>query len=134
MTNGNDIDDVSRFQELFLQTANGHILKMSSLLNQITEDSSKSLIEDLHLHAHSLKGEAFAMQYIQFGTYVTVIEIYVKNIKESNGTITEEKINYLRSAIQEMSKILEIIHNNQKEPDDLSIETETLQNRLSNTL
>lgn len=134
MTNGNDINDVTQFKDLFLQTANDHILKMSSLLNQITEDSSKSLIEDLHLHAHSLKGEAFAMQYIQFGTYVTVIEIYIKNIMEANGTISEVKLNCLRSAIQEMSKILEIIHNNQKEPDNLTVEIESLQNRLSKML
>lgn len=124
------MDDLSEFKDLFIQAAREHVANLYMLIDRINSESSTQAIEDLHLQAHSLKGEAFAMRYNLFGNYVTVVEKFVKTIKENKSNISNSQRTIIRSAIDEMKVIIETLSLSDTEPDGIQQKIDVLNNDL----
>lgn len=124
------MDDLSQFRDLFFETAGEHIEKLKSLIFRYKTNKDNNLIAEVHLHLHSLKGEVLAMKFTAFGKYITVLELYVKNIKNTNVQIPEKNLMIIENSVLEVNNILEIIKTVQNEPLDL----EEKSNKLSELL
>ncbi len=127
------MDYLSQFKDLFFQSANVHIAALSKLLDNNVEIGSPNL-DELHLHFHTLKGEVLAMQYIQFGAFITALEKYVKSVKDTNGTIVKEDIQIINRAVKDIDEILGNIKNENTEPEGISDKTEMLIKNLGVSL
>lgn len=129
------MDDLSKYQSLFLETARKHVQAMHELLNLLQkDDKQQATLNDLHIHAHSLKGEAFALSYIKTGTYITVIEQYLKNLISSDVWISASAIRELEAALSQISRSLEKIEKQNHESDDLEEKAKQLKVLLESLL
>lgn len=128
------MDDVKQFQNLFLQSAGEHVERLNTLLNAEQNHETISNIDDLHLHAHSLKGEALAMQYPQFGAYITVIEKYLKSLKDNNISIPQDKNGILKECVNELYIGLQYIKAEKTDPLDFENKTQHLKKVLGVSL
>ncbi len=124
------MDDLSQFQDLFYESAEKHIGRIKVLLEELIKLDNSEKLKELHLHLHSLKGEIYAMQYNNFGDYVTILEKYIKGIIEKNGRLGSESSNLLQSEIRMIQTILDKIKNEYKEPEDIVTKSENLRKVL----
>ena len=127
------MDDLSQFKDLFFQSANVHIAAISKLLDNNVEIGSPNL-DELHLHFHTLKGEVLAMQYLQFGAFITALEKYVKSVKEANSALSNEDIILIIEAVKDIDEILSVIRSKNLEPEGISDKTEILIKNLGVSL
>jgi len=127
------MDDLSQFKDLFFQSANVHIAAISKLLDNNVEIGSPNL-DELHLHFHTLKGEVLAMQYLQFGAFITALEKYVKSVKEANGALSSKDMLLIIGAVKDIDEILGVIRSENLEPEGISDKTEMLIKNLGVSL
>ena len=127
------MDDLSQFKDLFFQSANVHIAAISKLLDNNVENGSPNL-DVLHLHFHTLKGEVLAMQYLQFGAFITALEKYVKSMKEANGALSSKDMLLIIGAVKDIDEILGVIRSENLEPEGISDKTEMLIKNLGVSL
>ncbi len=127
------MDDLSQFKDLFFQSANVHIAAISKLLDNNVEIGSPNL-DELHLHFHTLKGEVLAMQYLQFGAFITALEKYVKSMKEANGALSSKDMLLIIGAVKDIDEILGVIRSENLEPEGISDKTEMLIKNLGVSL
>lgn len=124
------MDDLSQFQDLFIETSSDHVSTLISLLDKYKVSRDTELIDDIHLHFHSLKGEAFAMKLNQFGEYITILESYIKTIKASNSFLPDDKITTIKDSLSEIVQMIENIKSEKKEPSGLEIKSQRLKEQL----
>ena len=117
-----------KYRELFFQTASEHIKRMREL--SMSSSLSSEEIEELHRHAHSLKGEAFVMGYQELGKYATVLEKFIKQYKDTKNIIPVEKLPIISSAVIYMTSSVDAIKSAGKEPDTMVNEIDKLQKQL----
>ncbi len=128
------MDDISQFQDLFLETSSDHIDKLTSLLTKYKESSDVTLIDGIHLHLHSLKGEVLAMKYSQLGEYITVLELFVKSLKVSNSILSDDKIQIIYDSLSVVVQAIQHIKDEKKEPSGLEAKSAILKQQLGITL
>lgn len=102
--------DNNKYLTLFISSAKDHLSKMKQILQPTTINNIKDInLEQLHLHAHSLKGEAFIMNYRELGEYITVIEkklkIYMENKLQLNDIQKEIILNAIEDCLQFIEQI-----------------------------
>lgn len=111
------MDDMSNYHNLFIKTASEHINELGVLLLKAKATQlSNEVLSQMHLHAHSLKSEAQAMGYKQFGAYVTVMEKYLKEALNDNRVVSTDKINILSSVVDEIRIFLQTVTDRKEDP------------------
>lgn len=122
--------DTNNYRELFLKTASANLAKLRQGVVSLREPLPQlPALEQMHIAAHSLKGEGFAMGFQQFAAYSTVLEQYLKRVKESNESVSEPIILLLSSATEKLSQSLEQIKSKHEELQ-LKFETDMLARQL----
>ena|SRR3989344_7901312 len=124
------MDDLSEFQELFIKSAKEHLDELADLNTQLSGTDFKKVIESVHLHIHSLRGEAYTMYYNQFGNYLSILETYFKSIIESTVIPDDNFKKILSSEIYEIKLIVEYIEMSKSEPADMEKKIDLLHNKF----
>lgn len=124
------MDDISQFRELFLKTAGEHIAELNRLIIKKKTDTGSDLLNEIHLHLHSLKGEVLVMRYLALGKYITILENYLKNAKDSHLQLPGVKVAILEDAIAEVAYALNVIKLEGTEPLDLDEKSSILSENL----
>jgi chemotaxis protein histidine kinase CheA len=118
------------YQALFVKSASINVAKLKQGIEQFSQGrQEKELRDQVHIAVHSLKGEALAMGYQQFGNFVTVIEKYLKSIKESTEPIPYPHMQLLTAAVEKVEKSFEEVKSKQQDVN-LAFETDMLIKQL----
>lgn len=107
---------------MFVEAASEHIKQLEYGLSQPVTPQT---IQDMHLHAHSLKGECFLMQYTALGEYIKVLEVF---LKAKTVLTTQEKKNVNEAILCIKRQIAEV--QAKKQNNVLTDEIEKLQEKL----
>lgn len=124
------MDNSGSLFPLFIETASGRIASLKRGLSILELEHNKEVLNQLHIDAHSLKGEALLMEYKQLGRYSTVLEKFLKQIIETNEHIPHEKHVFLTEAVSKLQETLQIIKDQKREPQELDQEADELKEKL----
>lgn len=103
------------FLALFLETARDHVSKMQKLLfSQGIQDSN---LEELHRHAHSLKGEFAAMGYQHSARLSHLLEVIFANARQGTTTISPAYASLVEKSLEQLSGSLQSIETSKAELD-----------------
>jgi chemotaxis protein histidine kinase CheA len=128
------MEDIARYKKLFIKAATDHINEMNTLLDQLKNNNDIATIAQLHLHTHSLKGEFYAMSYQLYGSYITIVEAYLRPIVEAKSLIPPDKLLLIQATVKEMSNFIKLVEYDQKEPENLTEKINILKEQLGVSL
>lgn len=98
----------SKYRELFVQEALEHVESLShNLLKYEEESNSKELVDNLFRSAHSLKGMAATMGYVQILEICKHIEEIFDRFRQHEEQITTEKGNVIFYGIELMKELIQ---------------------------
>lgn len=93
------------FFNLFLTTANEHLKKMQQLL--FSQDlGNPAVVEELHRHAHSLKGECAAMGFSQTSELSHLLELIFSEMKTGAVVMSPSYSAVLQNALTQLQNSL----------------------------
>jgi chemotaxis protein histidine kinase CheA len=121
-----------KYQDLFITSAAEHIEKLRIDVDQFKQTTDKQIMNQLHIHAHSLKGEALIMGYKQLGRYCLVLERFFKQCLQEEKAFMDEYVSAVIEAIDHLKECLQCIKESLKEPD-LEERIQNLEQRLGVT-
>jgi two-component system chemotaxis sensor kinase CheA len=120
------MDDLSQYQELYVQTSKEYIQALNASLLVLEKNSAdKTAIEDTFRNAHSLKSQSAAMGYQGTGYLCHVIEDVFYEIKQGRMTLKPELADHLFDAFDALGDSIARIEKESQEADLTAI-TETI--------
>jgi chemotaxis protein histidine kinase CheA len=105
------------YLSLFISAARDHISNARKAMQIEHENISRAIVESLHREMHSLKGEAYVMQFTHFGDLALLLERYFKGLLETHILISESDSSQILSALALLEKSLENIEKSHEEID-----------------
>lgn len=124
--------DIDQYKKLFLESAREHLDQLNKIfIASENSDIDTVTAKTLHLHIHSLKGEASALEYRNLGLYLTIVELYLRNITINNQVIDKKLWPVLRHFLDEVTDSINYIEQNDKEPESLTGEAQKLKLELN---
>lgn len=86
------MEDFSQYRAQFVTAAKSRIVTLQQQLGEIRNDlSNQTMLHEIHINAHSLRGEAYAVGYKQLGDLIEVLENYVQHLIQTQKSFPIEK-------------------------------------------
>jgi two-component system chemotaxis sensor kinase CheA len=112
------VDDLSQYQELYLQTGKEYVQSLNASLLLLEKNSAdKAAIEEVFRSAHSLKSQSAAMGYQSTGYLCHVIEDVFYEVKNDRLKMSPELADHLFKALDGLSVSLARIEKENQEAD-----------------
>lgn len=111
-----DNNSVNNFLNLFLTTAGEHLKRMQQILFS-QEVSKPEVVEELHRHAHSLKGEFVAMNFLTSGELAHLLELIFAGVKTGSITLSPGYASLLQESLEQLQASLKNIATQRTELD-----------------
>jgi chemotaxis protein histidine kinase CheA len=112
------MEDITQYRAQFLTAAQTHIQEMQRQLSDIRNNlSNHAVLHEMHISAHSLKGEAYAMGYKNFGELITVVEKYLKQLIDGKKDFPIERFPAFAYAIAMVANVVTKLEQDNQEPE-----------------
>lgn len=110
----------SSYKSLYIKTAKEYLAAIESALSKLSKSvTHKKEIEKAYISAHSLKGESFAMGYINTAEIARNIEELFHKSKENNKPLSQKEQEEVLSSLKNLSDSLENIEKHGEESNPL---------------
>lgn len=124
--------DLSQYKDLYLRTAREYHSMLQTGISQLAAGKTDpKIIEDLHIAAHSLKGQSLAMGYTSLGNISQALEHIFQDAKANSSFLTSGLLTLIAKAVSEMNSSLVLLEQNQAE-NDLSTVIQEIKKAYSN--
>lgn len=100
------------YKELYLKTAQEHIETILQNITRLEKNLTDSAaIDDIEIHAHSLKGGSRVIGYAEIAKLNETIEHTFKDIKNNIKKLTPQLLSQIQTAMQTLTASLDDIKN-----------------------
>ncbi len=120
-------EEQTKYKTLYLQTARQYVKDMQENVSQLlTGNETTDVIDEIHLAAHSLKGQSQMMRYESISAVASILEKIFRGKKDNTLNLSHELVAKLPDAVNAMEECLDSIEKDNKENDTSEI-SQTLQ-------
>src|SRR5207253_415111 len=86
------MEDIAQYRIQFVDAAKKHVAELQLQLLGIRNDlANHTVLTQMHISAHSLKGEAYAVGFKHIGDLTTIVEKYLKSLIDAKKDFPIEK-------------------------------------------
>ncbi len=112
------MEDFSQYQAQFVTAAKTRIVSLQEQLREIRNDlSNQTILHEIHINTHSLRGEAYAVGYKQLGDLIGVLENYVQHLIKTQKSFPIEKFPAFSYTVAMVVSTVERLENQPVEPE-----------------
>lgn len=110
--------ELATYRKQFIKAARVRIGELERQLGEIRNDlTNHTVLNEMHISAHSLKGEAYAVGYQHIAELAFVIEKYLKQLIEKRKDFPIEKFPAFSYAIAMVSSAITRLEHENQEPE-----------------
>jgi chemotaxis protein histidine kinase CheA len=107
--------DLSKYKDLFLKAGNNYLAKLDQDVTAVANGTeTPEIIDDMHIAAHSLKGQCLVMGYMTTGNLCLLLEHLFRDAK-TNPTKLKNNMSIVFDAINQIKNSMTSIQNQDKE-------------------
>ena len=110
-------DDLSRFKDLYFETAKEQVLVLKDNLAEFTNTENKAITDKIFIAAHSIKGQSLMMGYERVGHAAKLIEKTFRNLKDGVIQKNEVNLNLINNTVEKIGLWLDTHDAANLEPD-----------------
>ena len=102
--------DLADYKKLYLKSARKHLKILSKNIALFLKNpSNQSVLDQAHLHTHSLKSQSLVMGYPKTGALCRSLETIFYKIKERKKILTNANIKSIQISLQQLTELIQLI-------------------------
>lgn len=111
-------NDINKYKSLYLSTAKDYLKNMQMNISNLLKNEQKEIaIKQIHIDAHSLKGQSLVMGYNNISKISEIIEHTFNKYEKENLEIKHETLIKIQNALSKLSNSIIEIEKSEKELD-----------------
>lgn len=112
------MDELAKFKVQFIGFAGNHVRDLQRQLGEIRNDlANHTVVTEMHMSAHSLKGEAYAVGYKQIGDLAGMAEKYLRQLLDTKSDFPIEKFPAFAYVIAMIASAITKLEQTNEEPE-----------------
>jgi chemotaxis protein histidine kinase CheA len=109
-------NDINKYKSLYLSTAKDYLKNMQMHISNLLKNEQKAIaIKQIHIDAHSLKGQSQVMDYKNISKISEIIEQIFNKYEKGNLEIKHDTLIKIQKALTELSNSIIEIEKSKKE-------------------